>query len=620
MTTDPPRLKPILKSPPPPSFIVGVQTPPRKRSDCSQLSDVTLIGSNCESVVAEDPCNKKTVQSLQTIKQKFMVKEPLPWEQYAIASSIVHAQPSTDYEDMIQQLNVSHALSVAFHFQTMSFVDADKLIEACILTRTKEKLLTEKWVIYKKKSEQLKQALETMYERLRVYTDTTRATIMTLKLDAPQNLHLCQLSEYTLNMEQLLDEFHFTNKYANHLQTSYLQHLAGTLCHRNESHADVFTSILTRLKSILEEDTSFPSPSSSTSSSRQSNPMDIPGQIDSIITKLSRRFKMNSFIDMSHKIGNTHDELIKQRERSASLVLELEKNRSQQRRSQTQNQEIVNLKEQLMQETLSRQELQGRVIELELALKKEQENQSKNKPHEPNHCLQEPVEQHVSKEGKVDWLITKKSILNQCYTGIDSRQDDLESVVQQLDQKMETLQSQEKVVLLENQALLETNLENANLLKSTQQELDQLKEDFNQILKLYNTRESGYILQSASTEAELERILKEYDRLTRNIKDFNHERKKFELEIRELYLENLQLSNELTNEKIQNIQGNDGNLRKEFRNLMTTVKKRHAQELVEALDNTRKVQQELRQKMSEIEMKRWEKVDVAVQTNIQFPF
>lgn len=502
-----------------------------------------------------------------------------------------------------------------------------------------------------------------MYGRIRVYSDTTRATIMSLKLDAPQNKHLCQLNEYAVQIEQLLDEFHFTSKYANHLQTTYLQHLAGTLCHRRD---DSQLSILTRLKSIFEEETSFPSPSSSTSS--LCNSPDIHQQIDTIIEKLSRRFKMNTLFDVPTKILDTHDELAKQRERSASLVLELEKNRSQ-RRSQTQKKEIelVNLKEQLMQETLSRQLLQNRVIELELAMKTKEETMEilRNKPEIPNNSLNKKENNHATrnnvmmqhvdqvllleqqaelnqvkdqiaqqqtllnqlKKEKHDWLDTKKSILNQCYTVIDSRQDDLQLVIQHLIEKVltkpkeeKTLQYQEDIVLLENQALLETNLKNDNLLRSKQQEIIQLKDEFNQIIKLYNTRESGYILQSASTEAELERILKEYDRLTRNIIDFNNERKKFELEIRELYLEKVQLSKDLSDEKIQNIQGNDGNLRKEFRDLMAGVKKRHAQELVEALDATKKVEQDLREKMSEIEMKRWEKVDIAVQTNIQLPF
>lgn len=126
--TDPPRLKPILKAPPPSSFIGTRTTAPRKKSDCSQLSDTTtLVGSNRGSTV-ESTTDKKPIQSLQKIKQRFLPKEHSePWEKYGTASK-THTLPSTDYEDMMEQLNVSYAQTAALKFETMSFVDADKLI------------------------------------------------------------------------------------------------------------------------------------------------------------------------------------------------------------------------------------------------------------------------------------------------------------------------------------------------------------------------------------------------------------------------------------------------------------------------------------------------------------
>lgn len=446
-----------------------------------------------------------------------------------------------------------------------------------------------------------------MYERIRIYIDTTRATIMSLKLDAPQNQHLCQLGDYAAQMEQLIEEFHFTSKYANHVQTSYLEHLAGTLCHpMADTNLHFLTKILARLKLILldEKDISFTWHSSK-------EPLDIHQDIDTIIDKLARRFK----IMFDPKLDPTHDELIKQRERSASLVLELEQNRNQ-RISQTQKKEteLAILKEQLVQETTSRQALQDRVTELEEVLKIK-EALLTNKPKEKD--LIQKV--HELKEEKNDWCNTKKSILTQCYTVMETRQEDLELVVHHLVEKIKTTKSLQQSQENQNGHLVE-NVSESRALQTKQEELDKLKEDFNQIIKLYHARESGYILQSASTEAELERILKEYDRLTRNIMDFHYERKRFEQEIRQLHLDNLQLSKELMNEKVQHIPGNDGNLRKEFRDLMTIVKTSHAQDMLEALDTRRKLEHALRQKMSEIEMKRWEKVDIAVQTNIQFPF
>ncbi|KAI9347076.1 hypothetical protein BD770DRAFT_395853, partial [Pilaira anomala] len=132
--------------------------------------------------------------------------QDLPWEQYAKSSvTTVNCQKiTTGYDDMMQELNISHALGVASKFETMSFVEAEKLF---------------------KKFQHLKTVLETLYGSLRVQTDTTRATVMTLKLDAPQNQQFCQLNECALKIDRLLDEFYFTSKYANHLESNYFQHL-----------------------------------------------------------------------------------------------------------------------------------------------------------------------------------------------------------------------------------------------------------------------------------------------------------------------------------------------------------------------------------------------------------
>lgn len=48
---------------------------------------------------------------------------------------------------------------------------------------------------------------------------------------------------------------------------------------------------------------------------------------------------------------------------------------------------------------------------------------------------------------------------------------------------------------------------------------------------------------------------------------------------------------------------------------MDTVKEKHQVNLLKELGARRQVEEDLREKMSEIEIKRWEKVDAAAQTS-----
>lgn len=221
---------------------------------------------------------------------------------------------------------------------------------------------------------------------------------------------------------------------------------------------------------------------------------------------------------------------------------------------------------------------------------------------------------------KESFLKTSDKVINKCHAEINDKdklnKTDLAEVVEttiQLLKSEHTVKTSPEDDRAEQYRIKHSN----SLLRIKQQELMQLQEKCDNVIKVYTTRESAYILQSASTEAELERLLKEYDRLTRNITDFNSERKKFEDEIRKLQIEKVQLSKQLCDKEIINIYGNDSILRKEFRDLMATVKEKHKQELLKEINARLKVEHLLREKMSEKESKRWERVDIAVQTHLQ---
>lgn len=513
-----------------------------------------------------------------------------------------------------------------------------------------------------------------MYGKIKLNTDTIRVTVKALRLHMPHSTDIFQLNEYTSQVKWLLDEFYFTSKYANHLETKYLRHLAGTLNSDNMKTIDNnnLTPILNRLKDILDIQNndgesyvssrqlssscvSLASSISSSSTSSTSKTIQVQHSDHTIqdiytaIEKISYKFKQNIHhaIETQEKNSdNTYIELAKQKERSAELVLQLEKNRSQRllMTQQKDSNEILALKEELAEKSLKCQHLQDRVTALELQLKE------KANFEEQDRLLQ------LESENR-QWLDMEKRIKDQCSTLIlDHSEQNLEMIVNHLIQDRETsiglrheleiiaknkqleldqLKIEKDTMLNQYHATIDCEKLNdkkndmvtqfksedtTNLLNITQQKLVHLQRRFDQAIKTYTTRESAYILQSASTEAELGRILKEYDRLTRNIIDFNHERKKFEQELQDMYVENAQLSKLLLDEQIIKISGNDSMLRKEFRSLMASVKEKHQKEMIHEIQSRRKIEHVLREKTSEVEMRRWEKVDTAVQTYMQLPY
>lgn len=591
-----------------------------------------------------------------------------------------------------------------------------------------------------------------MYEQLRVHVRTTRATVKSLHLSTPHNTELAQLKDHVCQTEQELEEFYFMNKYANHVETRHLQHLAGTLldcrtskdtqlvCANTKEYKEKhgFLSILHLLREILDGEyndgpnsssvslsTSISSSSSSSAASSLYNTMsglpadEILQQINIVIEKISQKAKLQKetirLFEVQCKNADTREELMKQRERSAELVLQLEKNRSQ--RFIVSNEKeltVTKLKEQLIKENSLRKSLQSRVAILEQEIEgkerlvdsydlelKNLKDQSDSDKHKIRHLEKEldtnqgKVDEELLeklKQEKTVWLTMQKRILNQYSTVIhDESCKDLEEATTQLVKKCNEneellnrfqkslkeaqscmqyqqgiidqlsvekesfLETSEKVInkcvaeindrvelnktgleevveetiqLLKREHTIKASSEeeraeeyrikhSKSLLKIKQQELMQLQERCDSAIKIYTTRESAYILQSASTEAELEKLLKEYDRLTRNITDFNSERKKFEDEVRKLQVEKVELSRQLCDKDIINIYGNDSVLRKEFRDLMATVKEKHKQELLKEIDARLKIEHLLREKMSEKESKRWERVDIAVQTHLQ---
>ncbi|KAK4519736.1 uncharacterized protein ATC70_009976 [Mucor velutinosus] len=690
--------------------MIHITTPARTKSlrYRSEAVKSTQLASNDDKVpVMKDvgtwTPSRKQQSSLEHLKSKFTAKssvmdigiaanhasmdvDVLPWQQFSMPME--QHQLSTapkDYTIMLDELNMTHAVMAASNFKPMDYVEAEQLAQ---------------------KFQHLHQLVDAIYSRIRIQTDTQRAAATAFKLDQSSATDfiqdICQSSQQTT---LLVDEFYFTSQSAHRTETRYLEHLAGTLATAMQQQCQlpqediqrILTKILVKLESTVNyfddsverqqvptlTSTSISSSSSSSSSSTssissssaftQANSIDtspstvymanedtptsiLHQRIEDIIEKLARQLKQKQELLRVMEIqSNTHEELVRQRERSASLVLELERSRSKRQLiAKKQEKDMAVLRDQLMQETMRRQSLQDRVTSLEHTLKsKEAEiNKLKSQPstikEEENHtscqiqieqlhqelqCKKEATikEEEKSKEENLSlrrqlgiveqrntqlqqtikeqherelaWSCQKKNILDQCQQVMKTEFIDCEgAVVSTIAYLTERQQEQA-------QKSMTSVPEESHL----QRQLARLQQEFDQAKQTFTTRESAFILQSASTEAELERILKEYDRLTRNIVDFNNERKKFEDEIHVLHQDKQLLEKRICDDKVSTIK--ESSLRKEFRSLMASVKDKHTKAILQELGKQRQLEQELRDFKSDIEMKRWEKVDVAVQTH-----
>lgn len=106
--------------------------------------------------------------------------------------------------------------------------------------------------------------------------------------------------------------------------------------------------------------------------------------------------------------------------------------------------------------------------------------------------------------------------------------------------------------------------------------------------------------------------------MTRNITDFNNERKKYQSQVETLIREKQLLDKQLADKQVQEGIGRDGQtmtLRKEFRQLMATVKAEHEQAMDKEVERRRQVELELRNIKHDLEMKNWDRVSAGVQTH-----
>ncbi|CAO3598093.1 unnamed protein product [Absidia cylindrospora] len=191
--------------------------------------------------------------------------------------------------------------------------------------------------------------------------------------------------------------------------------------------------------------------------------------------------------------------------------------------------------------------------------------------------------------------------------------------IHSLTEQMADLKIQHQQHLEKQQHEME-NIGNQNEQEDWKKKYLDLEDRLEKAQQQFTHRESGYLLQSASLEAELEQILKEYDRLTRHIMDFNSERKKYEEQISDMTQHQHRLDQQLADLQVlvlgmNDSQGTTKAVRMEFRQLMAQTKATHQQQLDKELQLRSTLEQERRDEKQEQERLRWDRVNVSVQTH-----
>ncbi|CAG8630726.1 6948_t:CDS:2 [Dentiscutata erythropus] len=156
-----------------------------------------------------------------------------------------------------------------------------------------------------------------------------------------------------------------------------------------------------------------------------------------------------------------------------------------------------------------------------------------------------------------------------------------------------------------------------NQLRSTKSKLEQevrkLKANLAITQNQFSEREDALEKRSETNQNELDGILREFDRLTRNFIDFDTERHKLQNNIDQLQSKCEALENELADEKIKHL-GMDGNepvttatMRKEFRKMMADSREEQTKLLRRETDERKKLEATVRNLKREKEAVKWEK-------------
>ncbi|GBC05870.1 hypothetical protein RclHR1_06490005 [Rhizophagus clarus] len=152
-------------------------------------------------------------------------------------------------------------------------------------------------------------------------------------------------------------------------------------------------------------------------------------------------------------------------------------------------------------------------------------------------------------------------------------------------------------------------------------QLRQSRDTLEKAQEAFSMREASLEKRSETMQTELDGILKEFDRLTRNFLDFDSERQKLENSVDNLQKKCEKLENELADEKLKNMgidaisePATTATLRKEFRKMMADLRVEQQKLLHRETEEKKKLENIVRNLKREKEAEKWERANKGTQT------
>ncbi|KAI7885092.1 hypothetical protein K492DRAFT_234427 [Lichtheimia hyalospora FSU 10163] len=598
--------------------------PTSSSTDFSRTSFNSFSGSGSITSSNDDGYHEEMFEQSSNIhsnkKRLTAFGAPLPWGEYVVMDNerkLEEGSILSDNTNAVDQLVASHAHITSAKFPTMSITDAENM---------------------RQRHERLKTSGEHIRHRIHVETDIQRSIASLLKLatHSRDDTLVDDMYSSTFDVDTMIDELHLVLSQACDCQTRYLQHLAGALAKdtltQQQSNHGVTQKDITRLERMVKQ--------YATESEYRGD--DVQQMLDVLEKRLQQQHESNRVHDLQdalqrarrdrdHQIRLLEKELQQAKRREHDLL----RKQQQQQLPSVSTGELDELKNTLEQAKEREKELQAQSTQMqdELMRAKEIERDLRAQMELPATQIQQLKDELSQREEKLHQMMNDKQ-----QQGNDVTEEKVQRVQQQLDvsrkHEMELQKQLDDRVSLEHQisqALIATSCQSLddmvhkiidnNTTSSPPPPpppLTDMEKAFKAAQEEYTRREAALMLQTASVEAELGAVLKEYDRVTRNITDFNHERKKYESQMETLIREKQLLDKQLADKQVQEGIGRDGQtmtLRKEFRQLMATVKAEHEQAMEKEVEQRRQIEVELRNIKHDLEMKNWDRVSTGVQTH-----
>ncbi|KAI8353213.1 Up-regulated during septation-domain-containing protein [Blakeslea trispora] len=624
----------------------------------SKLSHVNLVilGSKSNTSLIEEPSSIYTSVSSSSSSSANTADDDLTyelqniWKLKPIDTAIKQETVQIDSEDMLMQLLVSHAIIDSKEYPILSFDEYEQLKQYQSKLQNQINHASARLQLDKKIG-------ATKHSLSNLSTNKNRESVMILLDEAVEaDRKVKQLSEQLDHLK--LDE----------VETEYriLQHTAGILSQGLQK--------LEKQSSINSPMLSSPSLSSPSSSSSSSFP-DHLSRTTSVKSKQRLQQLQSEIETITHALKSILKRYnLEPNTNSATQLVSMLENQLQQQPSSSFSSSIADHRVQQLENQLSAAHDSEERIQQELKQEQAQVTQLKsmvssmelqaNKLHSQSQALQQ--REHALRNEMVQYrdqvfqLRDEKERLESTLNKASASRD-----TQQMEQQIEEQTQEYQAKLREQAAFLEKTTRQCNQLRSQHEKLSSTCHDLEQLVQdkeraldardaqirqleaelaqqqqrqqapilhnaanqeslmqlqaMFSEKEAAWIEQSEAMEANFEGIMREFDRLTGSAIEFETDKKNYERRIAKLTREIKDLESILSDERTKNLghsqdTATTASLRKEFYNMIQTMKQDHERTLQREAEEKKRLEKQLKDLKHERDMSRYERMNKGVQT------